>query len=97
MQEIGFRFPWGRPQNILAIGSRVEIDAGGPTCIRGVSGGDSFWSKSSVVLQFGVGDATVIDELRVYGGSRPVVIESGMAVNQWYVSRHIAHQGGKWA
>jgi len=94
---LGSGFPGITPQNSLAIGSRVKIDAGGLTCIRSVSGGDSFCSKGSVVLQLGVGDATVIDELSVYGGSRPVVIESGMAVNQRYVSRHIAHQGGRWA
>ncbi|GMQ83069.1 MAG: hypothetical protein BMS9Abin05_2547 [Rhodothermia bacterium] len=58
----------GTLQNSLAIGSRVEIDAGGRTFVRSVSGGDSFCSQSSGVLHFGVGDATMIDELRVYWG-----------------------------
>ena len=65
---MGSGFPGITPQNSLAIGSRVKIDAGGLACIRSVSGSDSFCSQSNSVLQFGMGDATVIDEFRAYWG-----------------------------
>jgi hypothetical protein len=50
----------------MAIGVRVEVDAGGKTISRYVSGGDSFCSQSSSTLHFGLGDATHIDAIRVF-------------------------------
>ena len=61
-----------------------------------MSGGDSFCSQSSGVLHFGLDDATVIDELRVYWGTRSAVIESGIALNQRYTFIEPATSTATW-
>ncbi|GMQ82632.1 MAG: hypothetical protein BMS9Abin05_2088 [Rhodothermia bacterium] len=56
----------GTNVNRTAIGTRIEVVAGGNTYIRYVSGGDSFASQSSSTMHVGLGSATVIDTLRIH-------------------------------
>ena len=51
--------------NWAALGATVEVDAGGATQTRFVSGGSGTGCQDSMYLSFGLGDATSIDEVRV--------------------------------
>ena len=51
--------------NAAALGATVEVDAGGVTQTRVVSGGSGSGCQDSMYLHFGLGDATEIDEVRV--------------------------------
>jgi len=55
----------GTASNRDAIGARVEIKAGGRTQIRHVRSGESYLSHNDVRVQFGLGDATRIDRIRI--------------------------------
>jgi hypothetical protein len=48
-----------------AIGARVEISVGGTTQRRELMGGRSYLSQSELILTFGLGEATQVDELVV--------------------------------
>ena len=51
--------------NAAALGAVVEVDAGGITQTRHVSGGSGTGCQDSMYLSFGLGDATSVDEVRV--------------------------------
>ena len=55
----------GTQSNRAAIGARVEVEAGGKTMIDEVTAGASYASHNSFVLHFGLGDATIIDRVRI--------------------------------
>jgi len=55
----------GDPSNRSAIGARVTVVAGGVTQIREVTGGSGFLSQNSLPLEFGLGAATIADEVTV--------------------------------
>jgi enediyne biosynthesis protein E4 len=48
-----------------AIGAEVRVDAGGTTRLRLIHSAESYLSASSPVAQFGLGDATTYDTIRV--------------------------------
>jgi hypothetical protein len=55
----------GRPPNTEALGSKVEVEAGGRVQVGQVRRGGSILAASDVRLHFGLGDATAIDAIRV--------------------------------
>jgi hypothetical protein len=55
----------GRHPNTEALGSRVEVEAGGRVQAGQVRRGGSILAASDVLLHFGLGDATAIDAIRV--------------------------------
>ncbi len=46
-------------------GTRVEVDAGGRTQVQFLSGGQGYLGHSELTLHFGLGNATVVDEVRI--------------------------------
>ena len=67
----------GRPPNREAIGARVALTAGGQRQQGMVRTGSSYLSQSSLVLTFGLGEASSVDSLRVWwpDGSEEVIGE----------------------
>jgi hypothetical protein len=61
---IGFRLE-GEGGNRDAIGSRIEIEAGGRTQIREVRSGGSYLSHNDMRLHFGLGEIGTVDSIRV--------------------------------
>ncbi|HEY8461751.1 MAG TPA: CRTAC1 family protein [Blastocatellia bacterium] len=55
----------GTKSNRNAVGARVELKAGGLTQIDEVHAGDSYISHSDWRLHFGLGAATIVDEINV--------------------------------
>jgi hypothetical protein len=70
--ETGSRLNWlkieliGTESNRDAIGSTVEVMAGGRRWLRAVAGGTSYLSRHTRLVQFGLGDRAVVDSLIVY-------------------------------
>ncbi|MFN0059028.1 MAG: FG-GAP-like repeat-containing protein [Planctomycetota bacterium] len=64
------------------IGSKVYVTVGGVERVRSIDGGDNFLSKSELSAHFGVGAATVIDELRVAWPNGLETVLVGVPVNQ---------------
>ncbi len=69
--EVGSKRNWfavelvGTKSNRDAVGARATIYVGGKLQMREVVAGDSYGSQSSLRQYFGLGDAPVVDELRV--------------------------------
>jgi hypothetical protein len=69
--EVGVRRHWlqveltGVRTNRDAVGARVEVVAGGVRQLREVSAGDGYASQSTLRLHFGLGEATVAEEMTV--------------------------------
>ncbi|GIV60179.1 MAG: hypothetical protein KatS3mg043_1268 [Rhodothermaceae bacterium] len=74
----------GRTTNRMALGTRIEVVAGGRTHVRTVSGGDSFCSQSSPTLHIGLGPATRVDTLRIFWRSDLVQTETNLNVDAHY-------------
>lgn len=55
----------GTGSNSDAIGARVYIKSGGRTQVQEVRAGSSYISMDSLHLEFGIGQATVVDEIRI--------------------------------
>ncbi len=55
----------GTVSNRDAIGAVVEATAGGVLRMRQIKGGSSAHSQDDLVVHFGLGDATIVDEIRV--------------------------------
>ncbi|MEO1086277.1 MAG: CRTAC1 family protein, partial [Acidobacteriota bacterium] len=64
------------------IGAVVELDVGTVTQRRQVKGGSSAHSQDDLVVFFGVGDAAMVDEVRVYWASGSVQRLVGLEVNR---------------
>ncbi len=55
----------GTKSNRSAIGARVTVTANGRRMIDEVMGGGSYFSQSSSILHFGLGNATAADQVEV--------------------------------
>ena len=55
----------GAPPNTEAIGARVTVSTYGRTQMREIRAGSNYASQDPAVAHFGLGDAAVVDELRV--------------------------------
>ena len=64
------------------IGSVVRVSAGGQTSMGRIDGGSNYLSQSELSAHFGVGDASVIDELRIEWTDGSVTTLEDVAVNQ---------------
>ncbi len=66
----------GTGSNSDAVGARVYLVAGGRTQVQEVRAGSSYLSMDSIALEFGLGDAEMVDEIRVrWPSGRTQVIE----------------------
>jgi hypothetical protein len=72
----------GPPPNTQAIGARITVTAGGRTQLRELRAGSNFVSQDPSEAHFGLGDATVVDELRVVWPNGTETIQRDVAVNQ---------------
>jgi hypothetical protein len=70
--------------NRSAIGARVYVTAGGLTQMREVRCGESFLSQHSLELEFGLGSATSVDEVRVRWICGAEEIFGGVSVDRCY-------------
>lgn len=65
-----------------AVGAHVEIDAGGKTYQRDTVGGGSYISGRPLSTHFGIGSATLINQLRVTWPDGHVNVANNLAVDQ---------------
>ena len=66
----------GTGSNSDAVGARVYLVSGGRTQVQEVRAGSSYLSMDSIALEFGLGSATMADEIRVrWPSGRTQVIE----------------------
>jgi hypothetical protein len=72
----------GTKSNRNAVGARVELKAGGLTLVDEVRAGDSYISHSDWRLHFGLGTATVADEIKLRWPSGKTETLSKVAVNR---------------
>ncbi len=73
----------GVTANWSALGARVEVDAGGQTVMNQVSGGSGTGCQDSATQHFGLGAATVVDEVRViYPGGASVTVDGPIDADQ---------------
>lgn len=63
-------------------GSRIELTAGGQTQVRLMENGSKYLGTSELVQSFGVGEATVIDELRVLWNDGTTTTWTDVAVDR---------------
>jgi len=68
--------------NAVGIGARVSVSAGGLTQTREVSGGSGYASQNSLPVEFGLGDATTVDFVRIVWPSGVVQETTQVAVDQ---------------
>ncbi|MEM8486622.1 MAG: FG-GAP-like repeat-containing protein [Bacteroidota bacterium] len=68
--------------NRSAIGTLLEATTGGTTRMRQINGGASAHSQDELVVHFGLGSATNIDELKISWPSGEVQILTNVGVNQ---------------
>jgi len=73
----------GRAPNTEAIGARVYVTAGGTTQMRELRAGSNYASQDPVVAHFGLGDTTVIDEIRVVWPDQSVETRAAVAADAW--------------
>ncbi len=73
----------GLASNRDAIGAVVEVTAGGVLRMRQIEGGSSAHSQDALGAHFGLGDATVVDELRVRWPSGQENVLTDLAVNRF--------------
>jgi hypothetical protein len=81
-------FSGGTKSNRAALGAIIKVEAGGLTMWRSVSGSTGYGSQGSLVQHFGLGDATIVDQVTVFwpfdlgnGAHSPSTI-TGVAINQ---------------
>ncbi len=72
----------GSTSNINAIGARAEIYGDWGVQVREVRSGESYGIMTSMVLHFGIGDATEVDSLRIRWPNGAVETMCGIGVNQ---------------
>ena len=66
----------GTGSNADAVGARVYLVVGGRTQVQEVRAGSSYLSMDSIAPEFGLGDAEVVDQIRVrWPSGRTQVIE----------------------
>ncbi|NJL12703.1 MAG: choice-of-anchor D domain-containing protein [Microscillaceae bacterium] len=72
----------GTVSNRDALGSRVQVEAGGQSLLRELSSGGSHASSHSPILHVGLGAATVVDQITVYWPNGGVQTLTNVAANQ---------------
>ena len=72
----------GTGSNADAIGARVYMTAGGHEQVQEVRAGSSYLSMDSIELEFGLGDADMVDEVRILWPSGRDQVLRGVGVNQ---------------
>ena len=78
--------PRGTRSNHFAVGTRIEVYAGGMMQIREIRAGDSFCSQSDQLrAHFGLGTATVVDSLVLRWPSGVVQQVSALSANQFLI------------
>jgi len=66
----------GTLSNRAGIGARVTVTAGGQTYMRQVEGGKGTTTQNALTLHFGLGDATVADNVQIAWPSWPPYIQN---------------------
>lgn len=84
---VGFQDADGKACNRSAVGSRVEISAKGRTQILEVHSGRGYQSHFGSRLHFGLGDADIVDYVRVHWHSGGVSTFEKLAPNALYLIR----------
>ena len=72
----------GTKSNRNAVGARVTVKAGGLTQVDEVRAGDSYISHSDWRLHFGLGEAKIVDEIKIVWPGGKVETLGKVAVNQ---------------
>jgi len=73
----------GRRSNVSAIGARVVVTTVEGSYVQEVSGGAGRGSQNSLPLEFGLGPATVVDELTIRWPSGTVQTRRNVAVDRY--------------
>ena len=68
--------------NADAVGARVYLKAGGRTQVQEVRAGSSYLSMDSIALEFGIGTAAMVDEIRVRWPSGSIQVIEDVAADQ---------------
>ena len=68
--------------NSEAIGARIELTTSGTTQMREIRAGSNYVSQNPTRAHFGVGDAEVIDEIRIHWPDGEETVRLGVAANQ---------------
>jgi len=83
--------PWvslfliGRESNRDAAGARVWLESGGRTQVKEVHASGSIFSSSDSRLHFGLGAATVVDEVRIRWPSGEQTERVNLAADRYHV------------
>ena len=72
----------GTKSNRNAVGARVTVKAGGLTQVDEVRAGDSYISHSDWRLHFGLGEAKIVDEIKIVWPGGKVETLSKVGANQ---------------
>lgn len=72
----------GTAPNTQGIGAKITLEAGGKTQLREMRRGNNYTSQNPARVHFGLGEAAVIDRLRVVWPDRTVTELSNIAVDQ---------------
>ena len=72
----------GRGKNTSAVGARVYVTIGSTTQMRELSAGNNFLSSNPIEAHFGLGQATVVDELRIVWPDGTQEIRHAVAADQ---------------
>lgn len=72
----------GAGSNADGVGARVYLTSGGLTQVQEVRAGSSYLSMDSIELEFGLGEAEVVDEIRVLWPSGRTQVLEDLGVNQ---------------
>jgi len=72
----------GVSSDAAGIGARVRVVAGGVSQVREVSGGSGYCSQNTLVAEFGLGAAAVVDTLEVRWPYGSIQDTTGVAANQ---------------
>jgi len=73
----------GTRSNRDAIGTRIEIDAGGRTQVAEVQSGGSYLSHNDMRIHFGLGDATRVDRVRIRWPNSPMEELAGLEAGRF--------------
>ncbi|RJO66557.1 MAG: hypothetical protein C4523_12020 [Myxococcales bacterium] len=72
----------GHRTNRFGIGSRVTVTAGGATQLREVEGGKGTGVQNSLIAHFGLGEAAIVDEVRVRWVDGSETVRTDLAADQ---------------
>jgi hypothetical protein len=75
----------GQDHNLFAIGAQVEVRTGALWQLREVIAGSNYKGQNELTTHFGLGDATVVDEVRVAWLSGTTRVLSNLPANETWV------------